>query len=168
MRITGRTESVTVGDVRSGSVQAAVDANDAGNIFRHVKGSPPYFTSTQKDLFSLCRFKQHPAQIWFTLSANPTERFSLLSYVTGKSIIQLKTMTFYDRAQIVNNNPVIFVRYWHRQINFIFNYLLKKKLFSIKCCCSRLFLSDGSAGAENFVVTLSFHSLFGSKGSSRF
>ena len=108
-----------------------ITRKDAGFLdFKSIRGSPGYFQQVKKDAFAMLRQLGKPTW-FFTLSCADThwpEMQSLLHEVRHReplTAMQVTGMSYKQRSQLISEDPVTCVRYYHmRCMSFISKILV--------------------------------------------
>ena len=123
----------TAGDILSpGFVEKLTMQNDGYRVLRTLRGSPPYWEASKRDVFAMIRQLGIPT--WFcSFSAAETKWVALLRslamLVQGKELSteQIDNLTWSDKCLLIKSDPVTCARYFdHRVQNFLKHVLHHK------------------------------------------
>ena len=123
-------KTYTAGEVRKEEVvDSMLKVDDGYKIFRTLRGSPPYWEVTKKDLFAMIRQLGLPT--WFiSLSAAETHWADLLISLgklvdnVGYTKEQVANFTWETKNRLIRSDPVTVTRYFdHRVKKFFWNFL---------------------------------------------
>lgn len=121
----------TAGDFKHGTAAEDITKLDEGyKIFRCLRGSPPYWESSKKDIFAVVRQLGTPTW-FFSLSAAETKWWSLLStlglLVDGKKYSEsdISTMSWETKCRLIRSDPVTCARYFQHRVDSFLKVFLK-------------------------------------------
>ena len=127
-------KKVTVADVLNpDSFNNIVRLNEGYRVLRKLRGSPAYWESTKRDIFSMIRQLGIPT--WFcSLSAADTKWPGLLRVLSKQlwhkelSDEDLSNLTWVEKCKLVKSDPVTCARYFHNRVQVFFEQVLQSEL----------------------------------------
>ena len=113
-----------------------VKLDEGYKVLRTLRGSPPYWENTKKDLYAMIRQLGLPT--WFcSLSAAETKWIPLLK-VLGKLLKDvtytdedIENMSWIEKSELIKKDPVTCARYFDHRVNTFINNVLKSTLHPI-------------------------------------
>ena len=128
----GNTRSLNASQLsREGAVEKLIHHDEGFQFLRALRGSPPYFEKTKKDLFAMIR-QLGPASLFCSFSSAETKWIHLLR-ILGQLVdkkkytnVELENMNWNEKCRLIQSDPVTCARHFDYQISqFLTNFLLK-------------------------------------------
>ena len=131
IRKTKRNQDLTAAYLKtSGNVEKLCRLNEGFRIFKDLRGSPPYWEQTKKDLFAMIRRLGIPT--WFmSFSSAETRWYHLLQIlhkcVHGTRITeeQVAELTWFQKSELIKSDPVTCARHFDHQVKKFLNTVLQ-------------------------------------------
>lgn len=124
-------KKLTVDDVLTeGSINNIVKHNEGYRVLRTLRGSPPYWEKTKKDIYSMIRQLGIPT--WFCSFSAAETKWKVLLRVLGKLVknktysdSEIDNMTWSEKNELIKSDPVTCARYFDFRLQMFFNNVLK-------------------------------------------
>ena len=113
-----------------GAIDRLIRYDEGYKFLNGLRGSPPYFEKTKKDLFAMIR-QLGPASLFCSFSSAETQWIHLLR-ILGQLVDhkrytdeELESLNWEDRCRLIQSDPVTCARHFDYQVNqFLTNFLL--------------------------------------------
>lgn len=124
-------KKLTVDDVLTeGSVNNIVKHNEGYRVLRTLRGSPPYWEKTKKDIYSMIHQLGIPT--WFCSFSAAETKWKVLLCVLGKLVknktysdSEIDNMAWSEKNELIKSDPVTCARYFDFRLQMFFNNVLK-------------------------------------------
>ena len=120
----------TAGELKSDYLSKLIYLNEGYRVLRNLRGSPPYFEKSKKDLFAMIRQLGNPT--WFcSFSAAETRWFQLFRIL--KRVVHQKdysdheiaNMSWQEKSNLIHNDPVTCARNFEHMVQLFIKDVLK-------------------------------------------
>ena len=127
----GNRHTITAGQLKQpGAIDNMIHHNEGFKFLKALRGSPPYFEKTKKDIFAMIR-QLGSATLFCSFSSAETQWLHLLR-ILGKLVDskeytdnELENLNWEEKSRLIQSDPVTCARHFDYQINqFIQNFLL--------------------------------------------
>lgn len=130
-------KKLTVNDVLSeGSISNIVKHNEGYRVLRTLRGSPPYWEKTKKDIYSMIRQLGIPT--WFCSFSAAETKWKVLLRVLGKLVndkiysdSDIDNLTWFQKNELIKSDPVTCARYFDFRLQMFLNKVLKHEVAPI-------------------------------------
>ncbi|KAJ8049090.1 ATP-dependent DNA helicase pfh1 [Holothuria leucospilota] len=111
------------------SVQEMLSLDEGFRVFRTVRGSPPYWEKTKKELFAMIRQLGIPT--WFMSFSAAETRWLHLLRILGRTVhnkeysdAEILNMTWHEKSELIQSDPVTCARHFDYMIRRFINDVL--------------------------------------------
>ena len=98
-------------------------------IFKDLRGSPPYWEQSKKDIFAMIRKLGIPT--WFASFSSAETRWSHLLNILSQSLHgktlsneEIAELSWFEKAELIKNDPVTCTRHFDHQVKTFINSVL--------------------------------------------
>ncbi|KAJ8048375.1 hypothetical protein HOLleu_00659 [Holothuria leucospilota] len=110
-------------------VQEMLSLDEGFRVFRTVRGSPPYWENTKKELFAMIRQLGIPT--WFMSFSAAETRWLHLLRILGRTVhnkeysdAEMLNMTWHEKSELIQSDPVTCARHFDYMIRRFINDVL--------------------------------------------
>ncbi|KAJ8025727.1 ATP-dependent DNA helicase PIF1 [Holothuria leucospilota] len=110
-------------------VQEILSLDEGFRVFRTVRGSPPYWEKTKKELFAMIRQLGIPT--WFMSFSGAETRWLHLLRILGRTVhnkeysdAEMLNMTWHEKSELIQSDPVTCARHFDYMIRRFINDVL--------------------------------------------
>ena len=127
-------KKITAGDlVAPGGMESLVKLDEGYKVLRTLRGSPPYWEKTKKDVFEM--ICQLGLPTWFcSFSAAETRWVPLLKtlafLINGKTLLkeEVDELAWHEKCRLIRSDPVTCARYFDNRVQKFLSVVLKSTL----------------------------------------
>ena len=127
-------KKLTVNDVLSeGSIDNIVKHDEGYRVLRTLRGSPPYWEKTKRDIYSMMRQLGIPT--WFCSFSAAETKWKDLLRVLGKLVndkiysdSDIDNLTWFEKNELIKSDPVTCARYFDFRLQMFLNKVLRHEI----------------------------------------
>ena len=122
IRKTKKNQDLTAAYLRSSeNVEKLCRLNEGFRIFKDLRGSPPYWEPTKKDLFAMIRRLGIPT--WFMSFSSAETRWTHLLQILNQSVHgkvlseeEISKLSWFQKSELIKSDPVTCARHFDHQV----------------------------------------------------